>query len=273
LVMDWCFFTIPLEDTATPWLYLTCRLENHKIFLLPLIGADFFGFQPMTNSAPDSTPLVKSKLLASLDDTAIRQILDAAHVRRIAPKKDVTVGGGRPDHLFLLQAGRARFYKLTEPGSEILLLWTVPGDVIGLVSLLANPPAYMASSKTVSECEFRVWDHGTIRRLAKAYPQLAENGLRLAMHYLDVYMNRHVGIVTKNAESRLAEVLRQLATQAGEVRPWGVEIDITNEHLSSLSDISPFTASRLLSKWERDGRVSKQRGRLTLRAPESLMVA
>jgi hypothetical protein len=30
----------------------------------------------------------------------------------------------------------------------------------------------MAGAKTVSECEFLVWDHGTIRRLAKAYPQL-----------------------------------------------------------------------------------------------------
>jgi len=52
-----------------------------------------------------------------------------------------------------------------------------------------------------------------------------------------------------------------------------VEIDITNEQLSSLSDISPFTASRLLSKWERDGKLSKQRGRVTLLAPESLMIA
>jgi CRP-like cAMP-binding protein len=252
---------------------LTCQLENRKIFLLQLIGADSFGFQDMTGSAPSSTPLVKSKFLTSLDDTALRQILDAAQVRRIAPKEDVTVSGGRPDHLFLLQAGRARFYKLTESGSEVLLLWAVPGDVIGLASLLANPPAYMASSKTVSECEFRVWDHGTIRRLAKAYPQLAENGLRLALHYLEVYMNRHVDIVTKSAESRLADVLLHLATEGGEVRPSGVEIDITNEHLSSLSDISPFTASRLLSKWERDGRLSKQRGRITLRTPESLMVA
>jgi CRP-like cAMP-binding protein len=131
----------------------------------------------------------------------------------------------------------------------------------------------MASSKTVSECEFLVWDHGTIRRLAKAYPQLTENGLRLALHYLNVYMNRHVSIVTKTAELRLAEALLHLATEAGEVRGSGVEIDITNEQLSSLSDISPFTASRLLSKWERDGRVSKQRGRVTLLAPESLMIS
>jgi CRP-like cAMP-binding protein len=130
----------------------------------------------------------------------------------------------------------------------------------------------MASAKTVSECEFLVWDHGSIRRLAKAYPQLTENGLRLALHHLKMYMNRHVRIITKSAESRLAEVLLHLATEAGEVRPSGVEIDITNEHLSSLSDMSPFTTSRLLSKWERDGRLSKQRGRVTVRAPESLMI-
>jgi CRP-like cAMP-binding protein len=227
----------------------------------------------MTGSTPNSTLLVKSKFLAGLDDTAIRHIQAAAQIRRVAPKKNVTIGGERPDHLFLLQTGRAKFYNLTESGSEVVLLWKVPGDIIGLVSLLANPPAYMASAKTVSECQFLVWDHSTILRLAKAYPQLTENGLRLALHYLNVYMNRHVSVITKTAELRLAEALIHLATEAGEVQPSGVEIDITNEQLSSLSDISPFTASRILSKWERDGKLSKQRGRVILRAPETLMIA
>jgi len=227
----------------------------------------------MTNRAPSSIPTVKSKFLADLDQTALKRVLDAAQVRRIEPKKTITVGGERPDHLFLLQAGRAKFYNLTESGSEVLLLWKVPGDVIGLVSLLANPPAYMASAKTVSACQFLVWDHDTIRRLAKTYPQLTENGLRLALHYLNTYMNRHVGVVTKSAGLRLAEALLNLATEAGEVQPSGVEIDITNEQLSSLSDMSPFTASRLLSRWQRDGKLSKQRGRVTLLAPESLMIA
>lgn len=187
--------------------------------------------------------------------------------------KDVTVTGEAPNYLFLLKVGRTKFYNLSESGTETLLLWKVPGDIIGLVSLLANPPTYMASAKTVSDCEFLVWDHATIRRLAKTYPLLTENGLRLALHYLNVYMNRHVATITKSAESRLAEALLHLATSAGEVQPSGVKIDITNEQLSSLSDVSPFTASRLLSKWERDGKLSKQRGQVTLRAPETLMIA
>jgi CRP-like cAMP-binding protein len=80
-------------------------------------------------------------------------------------------------------------------------------------------------------------------------------------------------MITKNPESRLAEVLGRLANEAGEVQPSGVRIDITNEHLNSLCDISPFTASRLLAKWERDGKLSKERGRVTLYAPESLIFA
>jgi hypothetical protein len=54
------------------------------------------------------------------------------------------------------------------------------GIVVGKSSGL-----YGKCEKTVSECKFLVWDHGTIRRLAKAHPQLAENGLRLALHYLE----------------------------------------------------------------------------------------
>jgi CRP/FNR family transcriptional regulator, nitrogen oxide reductase regulator len=226
----------------------------------------------MSSDSPSPTHIAKSAFFAGLDGTALRQILDVAKIRRVAPKEDVTISGDRPDHLFLLKTGRVRFYKLTASGSELVILWMIPGDIIGLVSLLENPPAYMASAATVSECEFLVWDHSTICRLAKAYPQIRENGLRLALHHLKIYMDRLVNIVTKNPESRLADVLGRLATQAGEVQPSGVRIDITNEHLSSLCDISPFTASRLLAKWERDGRLSKQRGRVTLHAPESLII-
>jgi CRP-like cAMP-binding protein len=58
----------------------------------------------------------------------------------------------------------------------------------------------------------------------------------------------------------------------GRVHPDGVEIDVTNEQLSSLADISHFTASRLLNGWARDGAVSKERGRVVIRTPEALVM-
>jgi CRP-like cAMP-binding protein len=217
--------------------------------------------------------LMKSKLFAGLDNTALRQVLNAAKVRHFAPKTNVIVAGTQANHLFLLERGRTRAYILTESGSEILLLWAVPGVPLGLVSLLPDPPDHKVNATTVTECEFLVWDHATIRRLAKTYTQLTENGFRLALHYVAAYGKRHVNIVSENAESRLAQRLLQLAAEAGVTQPSGIAIDITNEQLSSFSDISPFTASRILSRWQDKHWLTKGRGRVTLLAPEDLVMA
>jgi len=216
---------------------------------------------------------MNSKLFAGLDDTALKNVLELAHVRHFAPKANITLKGHQPDHLFLMRRGRTRCYILTESGSEIVVLWAIPGTVLGLVSLLQNPPAYMVNATTVTECEFLTWNHRTIRTLANAYPQLTQNSFRLALHYLGRYMKRHASIMTETAESRLAQTLLLLANEAGQVKPSGIAIDITNEQLSSLADISFFTAARILSKWEQDRKLCKERGRVNLLAPESLMLA
>ena len=226
----------------------------------------------MKNNVPAEIDTLKGRFFAGLDQSVLRNVLSVAQTRRIAARQQITFVGGRPEYLFFLKKGRARSYLVTESGAEVLLLWLVPGDIIGLVSLMPHPPRYMASSSAVTDCEFLVWDHSSIRRLAISFPQLTEHGLRLGLHYLQVFIDRHASIVNKNAEARLAHTLLQLATRVGELQPAGVIIEITNEQLSSLSDISLFTASRLLSKWERRGAVSKERGRVTLVAPEALMV-
>jgi len=214
--------------------------------------------------------LMQSKLFTGLDDTTLKKIFEAGQLRHVAPKTDIIVTGGKPDHLFLLQKGRVRSHILTESGSDLVLSWVVPGGALGLAALLADPPTYMISATTVSECELLAWTHDSIRKLARAYPQLIENGFGLALHYLRRYMKRHINIVTKSAEARLAQGLLHLASEAGVVQSPGITIDITNEQLSSLSDISPFTASRLLSRWEHEHWLTKERGRVTLLAPEDL---
>lgn len=226
----------------------------------------------MVPTADDSDLLwVRSKFLAGLSDAALRRLIDTAHVRHFSAKKDVIVSGGQPNHLFLLRTGRARFYIRTEDGREIVLLWAAPGEVLGLVSLLPNPPNYMANTTTVTAGDWLVWDHDTIRKLATEYPQIIENGFRVALYHLRIYMERHVNIMTKSAESRLATELIRLAKSVGKIGSSGVGIDITNEHLSSLSDVGVFTTSRTLSRWEKEGILSKQRGGLTLLDLESLM--
>ncbi len=67
-------------------------------------------------------------------------------------------------------------------------------------------------------------------------------------------------------------MLVRLSGVIGHKVPGGVEFDVTNEELASAANITPFTASRLLSEWQHDRAIAKRRGKILLRAPERLLL-
>jgi CRP/FNR family transcriptional regulator, nitrogen oxide reductase regulator len=213
-----------------------------------------------------------SSFLTGIEPAAVQTILSAAQVRRMSAKDNIITGGHRASHMFLVQSGRVRYYHLTKHGEVVLLAWLVPADVIGLVALLKTQSTYMATAEAASDCELLSWDHAAIRKLASRYPLLGENALNIALEYVRAYIGRHVGLVTKTAEERLANTLLHLSDKSGEVHSDGIEIRATNDELGALADISPFTTSRLVSSWARAGTVSKGRGRILLHDPEALMI-
>jgi CRP-like cAMP-binding protein len=226
----------------------------------------------MISSQSVSASSESSAFLTGLEQSAMHDILGAAEFRWVPATQAITTGGSPATHLFLLQTGRARYCHLTKKGELVLLAQLVPGDVIGLMTLLKTSSAYIATAEAASDCELLVWDRGRIRHFLSRYPQLNENGLRIAFGYLQNYIERHVALVTETAVERLARTLLKLGQQSGKIHPDGVEIRATNDELSALADISRFTASRALSDWVRTGTISKGRGRILLHAPEALMI-
>ena len=223
-----------------------------------------------SGSAPAAA---QSTLLAGLGPAATHAILGAAKIRRISAKRAITARGQQATHLFLVQTGRVRYYHLTKQGELVVLGCLVPGDVVGLMALLLkSPSAYMASAEATSDCVLLAWDHAVVRSFVDLYPLLGENGSRIAIGYLQNYIERHVGLVTETAEERLARTLLKLGHRTGTTHHDGVEIRATNAELGALADVSPFTASRVLNDWVRAGTVSKGRGRILLHAPEALMI-
>lgn len=226
----------------------------------------------MVNTRSAWAAAESSSFLTGLDQPALQTVLAAARTRRISAKDNITTGGQPASHLFLVQSGRVRFYHLTKQGDVVLLARLGPGDVFGLVALLKTKSAYMATAEATSECALLAWEHSVVRKLASRHPLLVENGLHIALGYVHTYIERHVALVTRTADERLAETLLKLGDKSGEVHSDGVEIRATNDELGALADVSPFTASRVLSRWARAGTLSKGRGRILLHAPEALMI-
>jgi CRP-like cAMP-binding protein len=95
--------------------------------------------------------------------------------------------------------------------------------------------------------------------------------LKVVLQYLRDYANRHSRLMTKTAEERLADVLLIFGQRQGRVSGDRVELEVTNEQLSALADVSIFTTSRTMSKWARKGFISKERGKVFIRVPEALV--
>jgi CRP/FNR family transcriptional regulator, nitrogen oxide reductase regulator len=201
-------------------------------------------------------------------------VIRAAAVRRTFEASRIIMNAEEPAvRLYVIEIGSVDYYIVTNGGREILLRRLVQGNAFGFATFLTEPMGYLGTTKAVHKTEALVWEHGVVRKLAVAYPRLVENGLRSCLGYVALYAKRHIRLVSNTAQERVACELTNLGSRAGHAFPLGVEIDIKNEDLASLADVSYFTVSRFLKEWHRQKVVVKSRGKVLIRCPEKLLAA
>ena len=211
------------------------------------------------------------RLFDGLEKGQVYRILAAATRRKYKPS-DALIRAEEPaTRLIYLKTGSANYYITTEKGQQILMRRFGPGDPIGIAAFLIHPVGYFGTASAVGEVEAFTWEHRSLRQLAEEYPKLPQNAFRLALYYVALYAKRHMALVNDKAQGRLAHALTDVASRTGNVRNSGVEVDIRNTDLAALADVSFFTVSRLLNKWESSGLVEKSRGKVLIRCPEKLL--
>jgi len=212
-----------------------------------------------------------SGLLQGLTKNQVQSILSEATLEQYSAHLVVAQQGEPAEYLFLLKTGCARLFYLTPEGRNISLRWLLPGEILGLAAILPSPSSYLVSTETVQKSSAFVWPRNTIRRLATQYPKLLDNALPFASDHLTWFLSAHLALVSRSARERLAHVLLSLAQGIGRKVPSGVRLDITNEHLANAANITLFTASRFLSRWQRSGALEKGRGTVTVCDPNRLL--
>jgi CRP/FNR family transcriptional regulator, nitrogen oxide reductase regulator len=226
----------------------------------------------ITSSGTGLVAGLRPRFLEGLAPADLNAILAAASQQRLPANFVVTNHGDLATHLFLLIKGRARFFYITEGGRRILLHWLAPGEIFGVMALVPNPSLYLVSTEMLRDSLALAWERSTIQGLVARYPRLAVNALTTASEYLSLCVASHVAMTCRNARERLAEVLINLTRGIGQEVEGGVELDVTNEELANAANITPFTASRLLSEWQRNGALVKSRGKVLLRSPKHLFL-
>jgi CRP-like cAMP-binding protein len=222
------------------------------------------------SSLVSTTGLLESPFLAGLTTLERAKILATASERQVQADTVVVQQGDPSDCLFLIVKGCGRYFYIMPEGKKIVLFWLMPGQIFGGSALLSKPTEYLVGTEILKDSRLLIWHRKRIRALATEIPRLLDNVLSVANEYLTWYLAAHTSLVSHSAEQRLARVLVTLAQGFGRKVSGGTRIELTNEQLANAANVTPFTASRILNAWQRNGALVKTRGQLLLLSPEQL---
>ncbi len=215
---------------------------------------------------------LRPRFLSGLTKSELDDVLSQARHRRFLRSSVILHEEDQADRLFLFTSGRGRHFVLTHGGRKILLHWLTAGQIFGGAALLTDSSTYLASTEVLSDSCALAWDRKTVRKLVTTIPRLLDNALSIAVtEHIAWLVGAKVSLSSEDAQSRIADFLIGLALGIGISGPDGVVIPVANEEVAAGANVTPFTVSRFLSKWQREGILGKRRGKIILRRPELLV--
>jgi CRP-like cAMP-binding protein len=189
----------------------------------------------------------------------------------VRPYTQLCRAGESASWFYVVLKGQVKYCRTIDDGTEILVRIVSANECFGIGTFIPDPQPYLGTAETMTFCDVLKWRASDVLSLARTYPQLSQNALAIVLNYLADYSVRHAALVSESGASRLARVLIDLANRIGVPEKEGVDVRITNEDLGALADVSRFTVSRTMSRWQNRHLIEKNRNHVVVRVPEGLL--
>lgn len=192
------------------------------------------------------------------EDLTREALADCARLalRRALPARQIVFSQGDPSARFqALVSGRIRISQTGAEGGLALIRLIGPGEPFGSFGMFVDG-CYPAEAMTITPSVELSWAKADFLQLLKRHPTVALNLIAVAARRLGEMQERLRELATMSAEHRIANALLRLSRNHGHESGNGrLEIawSLTRKDIAALSATSVYTASRVLTGWERAG--------------------
>jgi len=197
------------------------------------------------------------------------RISAAARVKEFTRGQMLYIEGDSVQQVLLVTSGFVKITKFGLSGTEVILRFGVPGDVLGAVGLLSTGK-HCATAQAFRLCRALVWEAPAFKALVERFPVLHRNMARLLEQDLLELEERFREVATERVGPRVARQLVRLLKQMGRPVNGTVELALSREDLAHMTGTTLFTVSRLLSAWEARGMVTSRRESVAISDIKSL---
>lgn len=212
------------------------------------------------------------ELFRGLPTTALDDVLASAVPRSFARDCRVFNQGETRVRAHVLVDGWIRISQSGSDGGQVVLRFIGPGDIFGAVSLFTDR-RYPADADTLTDATEVSWSDRALLELMNSHPQIAVNAIRIVGQRLQEAQHRVRELATQSAERRVAHALLRLARQVGATTPRGIVIrfPLRRKDIADIAGTTLYSASRILSAWERAGWLKTLDRRIAVESLAELM--
>lgn len=209
--------------------------------------------------------LADMELFASLTSEALADVAARGQVRTLAAGTTLFVQGAPADQSHAVLSGRIRIAQSGEEGGQLIVRFVGPGEMFGTVALFTDR-RYPATAVTVIDSLTISWTEQELLALIHRYPRIAINLVQTVGARLREVQERLREVATQRVEQRIAHALLRLASRVSARGDRHAEIafPLTRQDVADMCGATLYTASRVLTAWERAGYISTHRKRLNV---------
>jgi CRP-like cAMP-binding protein len=225
----------------------------------------------MASTAEVAGLLARVPVFETLAPADLQRVAEVAVPRSFPAHRVIFREGDESDTCYVVSEGHARAVREHADGRQISLAHFGPGDIFGELAMF-DDERRSATIETLDEVEAIAILGADMRRLLREHPDIAVKLVISLGRRLRETNERLTRQSFQTVQSRVAEVLSQLVTQA---RTEGagdrdVLVTITQADIAQLAGSSRESASRFLAVLERANVITQGRGKLTVHDPEAL---
>jgi CRP/FNR family transcriptional regulator, nitrogen oxide reductase regulator len=211
-------------------------------------------------------------LFQALPPMALSDVAALARVRRFPAETQIFSQGDDGVRAHAVIAGGVRISQAGSDGGRIVVRFIAPGEMFGTVALFTDG-LYPADAVTIAETLEASWSENDLLDLMGRYPRIAINMIRIIGKRLQEVQERLREASTQRAAQRVARAVLRLARQAGHDTLDGtaIKFPLRRRDVADISGTTLYTASRILTGWEKAGLLASHNRHLTIHQPSGIL--
>ncbi len=210
-----------------------------------------------------------------IQDLPIEQLdaFRACGMSAIYRRRQVVFHEGTPANgLYILCHGAVKLYQSDRFGRQHILDIATPGDVLGELPLDPTE-CYSVSAEALADSQLCYLPRERLVPFIQAHPMTGVRLIEAFSKAVSTARKKVRALALKRAENRLAELLIQLASAAGESPNNGrtrMKLDYSRRELAEMIGVSTETAIRLLGRLKQKRAITTRRRELIITDAEKL---